>query len=150
MVRRTLACGFFLAAVLPAAAQEWTTRGAGEAFEAGSLVDGQMAGILMRCEPGGAVEIRLTHNGAVFDRAREHTIVLSVDGMATMLSARAVESTRPGDDDFVASGALSAIDAFLSALARGRSLEVSAPSGRYTLGLAGSSRAVAGLRERCG
>lgn len=131
------------------ASAEWATREGAGGFEAGTMIEGQMAGLVLRCAQPQGLELALTHNGAVFDRNREHTIVVSVDGTATLLSARAVEGQRNGDDDFVHRPARGALDPLLSSLARGRQVEISAPSGRYVLPLSGSSRAIAALRERC-
>lgn len=126
---------------------EWATREAAGGLEAGTLVDGRFAGLLLRCPAPGRLQIVLTHNGAAFDRAREHTLSLSVDGVATLLPARAVAGT--DGDDFVHEGAPAALEPLTAALARGRDVEIAAPSGRYTLPLAGSSRALEAFAQAC-
>ncbi|MFD2238787.1 hypothetical protein [Aureimonas populi] len=138
-----LLCGFFPSGAL---AQSWRAQGEGSAVVAGSLIEGELAGLRFSCTPQG-VETRLTHNGATFDRQREHSVVLSVDGAARVLSMRAV----PGQagDDFVRRDAAEAAVPLLRALAAGREVEVSAPSGRYSLPLAGSARALSALEAGC-
>ena len=138
-----------VAGLSAASAQDWSARGEGASIEAGSLIDGAFAGLLFRCAGEGRIETVLTHNGAVFDRAQTHTIVLSVDGVATMLPARALAGSRPGDDDFVHVGPAAETAPLLDALSRGSALEVSGPSGRYRLGLDGSSKAIAAFRAGC-
>lgn len=144
----TLATLLIVLSAAPASA-EWATREGAGGFEAGTTIEGQMAGLVLRCAEPQGMELALTHNGAVFDRNREHTIVVSVDGTATLLSAHAFPGARAADDDFVHWPARGGLDTLLSALARGRQVEISAPSGRYTLPLSGSSRAIAAFRERC-
>lgn len=147
--RLALSClALVLVAPGPAAA-DWATRESGGRIEAGTRIDGAFAGLLLRCGGPGRVELLLTHNGAVFDAGRSHTIVVSVDGTASVLSARARASGRPGDDDFVHEATMADLEPLLLALARGRSVELSAPSGRYVLELAGSGRAIEAFRSRC-
>ena len=152
-VRRSLQVAAVLCLALNApvpAAAEWATRETNGRLEAGTSVDGALAGLLLRCPAPGRMELVLTHNGAVFDRDLDHTIVISVDGTATLLTARAAQGERAGDDDFVYSGTTVDLDPLLVALARGRIVEISAPSGRYSLPLAGSSRAISAFRDGCG
>ncbi len=139
-----------LAAVLSLPAHgEWGTREGAGGVEAGTVIEGRLAGLLLRCGGAGGAALVLTHNGAVFDRDRDHTIVVSIDGTATLLSARAMASGRFGDDDFVHHAAPGALEPLLSSLARGREVEISSPSGRYALALSGSSRAIAAFRQGC-
>ena len=135
----------------PALAQGWTSMAAADGVtQAGTLVDDALAGLRFECAAGGPVRTIVSHNGVRFDRARAHTVVLSVDGLATVLTMTARDSARPGDDDLGRDDPGAAVRPLIDALASGSDLEVSAPSGRYRLSLSGSSRALSALRAACG
>jgi hypothetical protein len=145
-IAAALAAWPLIAIAAPALAQDWAFR-AGQGA-AGSLAEGELAGVVLRCREG-VQELHLTHNAAAFDHERTHTIVLSVDGTAFPFEARAQPSERTGDDDFVAMTDTAALAPLLAALAKGKAVEVSAPSGRYTLGLSGSSAALSAFARAC-
>ena len=138
---------FGLAPLPIAAAQGWAARPG--APVAGSLVDGVFAGLRVECAGSGRLRIVVSHNGRRFDPARVHTVVLSIDGAATILEMRSASSGRDGDDDLAYETDLAGASALLDALAAGRAVEVSGPAGRYTLGLSGSSRALEPVRAAC-
>lgn len=138
---------FSLLGLSGAQAQGWRAEGEGSGIVAGTVVEGALAGLRLSCADGG-IEIRLTHNGAAFERGREHTVIVTVDGVPHILAMQATSGT--AGDDFLTAQGWNAAEPLLSALARGREVEVSGPSGRYRLPLSGSARSILALREGCG
>lgn len=145
-----LLCALFagLSASSEAKAQGWATRP--DAPIAGTLIEGTFAGLRVECTGAGRVRIVVSHSGRRFDPGRAHTVVLSIDGAATILEMRAASSGRDGDDDLAHETDMRGAAPLLDALGAGRAVEISGPAGRYTLGLSGSSRALATVRTACG
>lgn len=150
MTRHLLASTILLGLAGPAAADGWTSRVEAERAVAGTTVGGELAGLRLECVPGGPVRTVLSHNGRRFERGREATVVLSVDGMAQILRMQPSDSARAGDDDLSRQDEPTAAAALADALAAGRTLEISGPAGRYAMSLSGSSRALTALRAACG
>ncbi len=149
-MRIVLACFCLVAAVQGAAAQQWQSAGKGEGARAFFSQGGKPAGIEIACRSGGRLAITAAGNGARFPADRPATLVLSIDGMAFSGEARVESEPRGGGSRFVRETDAGEASALLSALKRGKSLEVSSLAGFMRLPLGGSGRALGAFGAACG
>lgn len=141
----TMAGAALLAAPLSAAAQQWRS----EDGRAGFVADGRFDGLWLGCE-GEGVRLVFAAPGWDLDEGAGYTVVANVDGTAFVFSTLAEANRTSGEDELVRHASFAELAGFVAALKAGRSAEISGPTGRYTLPLAGSGRALAELENRCG
>ncbi len=148
----SLACVLVLAAALapaPLRAQEWRSADGPEGASAGYTQAGRPAGVAFRCEGSGRIRTLVAGNGTRFGEGQGATLVFSVDGLATMLAARAEPEPRGSGSRFARTDAAGDLAPLFDALRKGRELELSSPAGHVRLPLTGSGRALGALLERC-
>ncbi|WP_062112631.1 hypothetical protein [Aureimonas sp. AU40] len=139
-----------LAGLGPSAAQEWRGEAAGGPVRAGFVLKGKPAGISFECDGPGRIRTIVAGSGARYPEGQGATLVFSVDGVATILSAKAEAEPHGAGSRFARTDAAAELKPLFERLKRGRELELSGPAGSFRLPLKGSGKALGLLGERCG
>lgn len=132
-----------------ARAQEWRGETAGGSVRAAYTQKGRPAGVQFECEAPGRLRTIVSGTAARYPEGRPATLVFSVDGVATLLPAKAEAEPHGPGSRFVRSDKAAEMKPLFDRLKRGKELELSSPAGSFRLPLKGSGKALALLAERC-
>lgn len=144
-----LACAVVVTAAVaasPARAQSWT----GSDGTAGFAIAGDYTGLSFRCGSDGEVAMIFSGFPGGLQDGGGYTVGVSVDGTAFLYEATARAGEADGTSILVSRGAPAGLAELIAALRKGRSAEISAPAGRYTIPLTGSGKALESLLRTCG
>lgn len=147
--RLFLAIAMAMSAPGAAAAQEWRGLASDGPVRAAFTSKGRPAGIEFQCEAPGRIRTVVAGSGARYPEKQASTLVLSVDGVATILRATAEAEPQGPGSRFVRTDAAADLAPLFDRLKRGRELELSGPAGAFRLPLKGSGKALSLLAERC-
>lgn len=139
--------------VLPAAAASgWRAQpAAASARSAGYSTGTGFTAIWLSCEglPPGRLSVNFSGFPAGLPLDAGYTVVVSANDIAFLQDTRPV-ARAGGSYDLARSASFADLAPMISALKKGRSVEVSAPAGRVTLPLTGSGKALSALEAGCG